>query len=193
MTDLFDPDSDRYGGGNVEDRTRFLMEVVDAAVREFGPGRVGARLAPFGTFNAMPVDPLTEETLLYVAKELGRRGAAYMHLVCELMPTGNMESAEFKTHHVDHAVLAKVRAAFPGAHHLVRRLHGSRERPGRAGHRPGGPDRLRQALYRQPGPCRAPQAGLAFARSGSLNVLHPARRAGVYGLSCLSGSDGHCR
>jgi N-ethylmaleimide reductase len=31
------------------------------------------------------------------------------------MPTGNMESAEFKKHHVDHAVLTKVRAAFPGA------------------------------------------------------------------------------
>jgi N-ethylmaleimide reductase len=37
-----------------------------------------------------------------------------MHLVYELMPAGNMETAEFKKHHVDHAVLAKVRAAFPG-------------------------------------------------------------------------------
>ena len=38
-----------------------------------------------------------------------------MHLVYELMPAGNMESAEFKKHHIDHAALAKVRTAFPGA------------------------------------------------------------------------------
>jgi N-ethylmaleimide reductase len=31
------------------------------------------------------------------------------------MPTGNMETGEFKQNHVSHAVLAKVRAAFPGA------------------------------------------------------------------------------
>jgi N-ethylmaleimide reductase len=115
MNSVLNTRTDRYGGGSLEDRTRFLMEVVDAAVRELGPGRVGVRLAPFGTFNSMPVDPLTEETLLYVARELGRRGVGYMHLVYELMPTGNMESAEFKKHYIDHAVLAKVRAAFPGA------------------------------------------------------------------------------
>ena len=115
MNSVLNTRSDRYGGRRIEDRTRFLMEVVDAAMREFGPGRVGVRLAPFGTFNSMPADPLTEETLLYVAGELGRRGAAYMHLVYELMPTGNMESAEFQKRYVDQAVLARVRAAFPGA------------------------------------------------------------------------------
>jgi len=38
-----------------------------------------------------------------------------MHLVYELMPAGNMETAEFKKYHIDHAVLPKVRAAFPRA------------------------------------------------------------------------------
>jgi N-ethylmaleimide reductase len=114
MNSVLNTRTDRYGGGSVEDRTRFLMEVVDAAVCELGPGRVGVRLAPFGRFNSMPADPRTEETLLYVARQLGRRGVAYMHLVYELMPPGNMETAEFKKYHVDHAVLAKVRTAFPG-------------------------------------------------------------------------------
>ncbi|TCR63542.1 N-ethylmaleimide reductase [Bosea sp. BK604] len=115
MNSVLNTRTDRYGGGSVEDRTRFLMEAVDAAVRELGPGRVGVRLAPFGTFNSMPEDPLAEETLLYLAEQLGRRGVAYMHLVYELMPKGNMESATFEKLHLDHAVLAKVRAAFPGA------------------------------------------------------------------------------
>jgi N-ethylmaleimide reductase len=114
MNSVLNTRSDRYGGGSVEDRTRFLMEVVEAAVRELGPGRVGVRLSPFGEFNSMPADPLAEETLLCVCDQLGRRGIAYMHLVYELMPAGNMESAEFEKRHIDHAVLAKVRAAFPG-------------------------------------------------------------------------------
>jgi N-ethylmaleimide reductase len=46
---------------------------------------------------------------------LGRLGVAYLHLVYELMPEANMEVAEFKSHPLDHALLAKVRAAFPGA------------------------------------------------------------------------------
>lgn len=106
---------DRYGGRKVEDRTRFLIEVVEAAVRTLGAGRVGVRLSPFGRFNSMPADPQVEETLLYLAEELGRRGAAYIHLVYQLMPTDNMETARFEDRHIDHALLARVRAAFPGA------------------------------------------------------------------------------
>jgi N-ethylmaleimide reductase len=107
--------TDRYGGGSKENRTRFLMEVVDAAVKEFGPGRVGVRLSPFGAYNSMPTDPLAEETLLYLAEQLGPRGVAYMHLIYELMPDGSMETAEFQARHLSHSLLAKVRAAFSGA------------------------------------------------------------------------------
>ncbi|CAG9172658.1 alkene reductase [Cupriavidus pampae] len=107
--------TDRYGGGSMEDRTRFLMEVVDEAVCILGPGRVGIRLSPFGAYNSMPTDPLAEETLLYLCKELGKRGVAYLHLLYQLLPSGNMESAQFRELHIDHVVLAKVRATFPGA------------------------------------------------------------------------------
>ena len=58
MNSVLNTRTDRYGGGSMEDRTRFLMEVVDAAVAEFGPGRVGVRLSPFGKYNSMPADPL---------------------------------------------------------------------------------------------------------------------------------------
>lgn len=115
MNSALNTRTDRYGGARPEDRTRFLMEIVDAAVRELGPGRVGVRLSPFGRFNSMPADPLAEETLLYVCEQLGRRGVAYVHLVYQLMPEGNMDSAEFKDRHIDHTLLARVRAMFPGA------------------------------------------------------------------------------
>ncbi len=115
MNSVLNTREDRYGGGNVQDRTRFLMEVVDAAVRQLGPGRVGVRLSPFGKFNSMPADPHVEETLLYVAEQLSRRGVAYMHLVYQLMPAGNMDTSEFEEPHIDHALLARVRAAFTGS------------------------------------------------------------------------------
>lgn len=107
--------TDRYGGESMENRTRFLMEVVDEAVCILGPGRVGIRLSPFGAYNSMPTDPLAEQTLLYLCKELGKRGVAYLHLLYQLLPSGNMESAQFRELHIDHVVLAKVRATFPGA------------------------------------------------------------------------------
>lgn len=66
MNPVLNTRKDRYGGGSLRDRTRFLMEVVDAAVYE-------------------------------------------------LMPTGNMETAEFNARYIDHVLLAKVRATFPGA------------------------------------------------------------------------------
>jgi N-ethylmaleimide reductase len=63
----------------------------------------------------MPPEPLAEETFLYLAGQLGRRGVAYLHLLYELMPEGSMETAEFKPRYLDHALLAKARALFPGA------------------------------------------------------------------------------
>jgi N-ethylmaleimide reductase len=115
MNSVLNTRTDRYGGASMEDRTRFLMEVVDAAVAEFGPGRVGVRLSPHGKYGSMPTDPLVEETFLYVVEQLGRRGVAYIHLLYELLPEGNMETGVFKPRYLDHGLLAKARALFPGA------------------------------------------------------------------------------
>ena len=114
MNSVLNTRTDRYGGG-IEDRTRFLMEVVDAVVAEYGPGRVGVRLSPFGSYGSMPTDPLTKKTFLHVVEQLGRRGVAYIHLLYELLPDGNIESAEFTPQYLDHALLAKARAVFHGA------------------------------------------------------------------------------
>jgi N-ethylmaleimide reductase len=44
--------TDAYGG-SVENRARFLIEVTKAVVSVWGPGRVGVRIGPSGTFNEM--------------------------------------------------------------------------------------------------------------------------------------------
>jgi N-ethylmaleimide reductase len=71
--------SDRYGG-SVENRARFLLEIVDAAASVWGADRVGVRLSPNGTFNDMH-DENRLETFSYVIRELDSRGLAYLHLI----------------------------------------------------------------------------------------------------------------
>ena len=71
--------TDGYGG-SIENRTRFLTEVVDAVAAAVGHDRVGVRLSPWGTFNGM-ADSDTGALFDHVATELGRRGLAYLHLV----------------------------------------------------------------------------------------------------------------
>ncbi len=73
--------SDEYGNQSKQTRTRLLLEAFDAVAGELGADRVGVRIAPFGTFGGMKKDPKTEETFLYLAEELSRRGAVYLHIV----------------------------------------------------------------------------------------------------------------
>jgi N-ethylmaleimide reductase len=114
MNSTLNTRTDRYGGDTPESRTRFILEVVDAAAAVLGAGRVGVRLSPFGEYNSMPADPNAEETLLYLCAQLNERHIAYVHLVYQLMPTGNMNSSQFDQHHLSDALVRKIRAAFNG-------------------------------------------------------------------------------
>lgn len=71
--------TDRYGG-TLENRYRFLDEVVRAVLSVLPPGRVGVRLAPNGSFNDMG-SPDFRETFPYVAKCLNRYELAYLHVI----------------------------------------------------------------------------------------------------------------
>jgi N-ethylmaleimide reductase len=73
--------SDRYGAGNVEDRTRFVLEIVDAVIARIGADKVGIRFSPFGKLFDMPHHPLIEETYLHLAAALEARNIAYVHLM----------------------------------------------------------------------------------------------------------------
>ena len=68
--------TDEYGGP-IENRARLMLEVTDAVVSVWGPGRVGMHLAPRGDTHSMgDSDPAA--TFGYVARELGRRGIAFL-------------------------------------------------------------------------------------------------------------------
>lgn len=71
--------TDRYGG-SVENRFRFLSEIVTAVLTVWPAGRVGVRLSPNGNFNDMGA-PDFRETFTYVARQLNAFGLAYLHVV----------------------------------------------------------------------------------------------------------------
>ncbi|KJK01182.1 NADH:flavin oxidoreductase [Pseudomonas sp. 21] len=68
--------TDQYGG-SVENRARLLLEVTDAVIGVWGAGRVGVHLAPrMDSHDMGDADPLA--TFGYVARELGKRGVAFI-------------------------------------------------------------------------------------------------------------------
>jgi 2,4-dienoyl-CoA reductase-like NADH-dependent reductase (Old Yellow Enzyme family) len=68
--------TDEYGGP-IENRARLMLEVADAAISVWGPGRVGMHLAPRGDGHSMG-DSNPAATFGYVAQELGRRKIAFL-------------------------------------------------------------------------------------------------------------------
>lgn len=72
--------TDRYGG-SIENRARFMIDAVKAAIQAIGQGKVGIRLSPFGVFNDMPLYDAMEADYTYLAQQLNACGLLYIHLV----------------------------------------------------------------------------------------------------------------
>ncbi|MGR5176575.1 alkene reductase [Vibrio mediterranei] len=69
---------DEYGG-SIENRLRFLDEVVAAVVDAIGADKVGVRLAPFTSLNGT-VDKTPVETYTAAARVLNKHNVVYMHI-----------------------------------------------------------------------------------------------------------------
>lgn len=72
--------TDNYGG-SIENRSRFLLEAVQAAADAIGKDKVGIRLSPYGVYNDMPHYPEIDATYAYLAAELNKIGIVYIHVV----------------------------------------------------------------------------------------------------------------
>ena len=68
--------TDRYGG-SIENRARLMLEVADAVISVWGPGRVGMHLAPRADSHTMG-DSDRPAIFGYVARELGKRRIAFI-------------------------------------------------------------------------------------------------------------------
>ena len=123
--------TDAYGG-TIENRARLMLEVTDAVVSVWGPGRVGVHLAPRGDSHDMGDSDLAA-TFGHVARELGRRKIAFL---CA------RESTKAPRLGPD------LKAAFGGVYVANEGFTRESGRGGRRRRR-SGRGRLRQALHRQ--------------------------------------------
>ncbi|WP_296508239.1 alkene reductase [Rhodoferax sp.] len=71
--------TDAYGG-SLENRARFLMEVLTAVTAAIGAERVGLRLSPLNSFNSM-VDSDPVGLTAYLAEQLNSFKLAYLHMM----------------------------------------------------------------------------------------------------------------
>jgi N-ethylmaleimide reductase len=71
--------TDEYGG-SIENRSRFLLEVVTALASVWGGDRVAVRIAPAGSWNGM-ADSNPKALFEYVAEQLNQFGLAYLHII----------------------------------------------------------------------------------------------------------------
>ncbi|AYL95799.1 alkene reductase [Mucilaginibacter celer] len=72
--------TDEYGG-SIENRSRFLLEAVDATIAAVGNNKVGIRLTPYGGLGDLPHYDEIEATYQYLATELAKRNLVYIHLM----------------------------------------------------------------------------------------------------------------
>ncbi len=72
---------DRYGG-SIENRSRFIIDMVQGIVDAIGKDKVGIRFSPYGTNNEMKTYPAedVEKTYSYLAGKLNEIGIVYLHL-----------------------------------------------------------------------------------------------------------------
>jgi N-ethylmaleimide reductase len=97
--------TDSYGGG-IENRARFALEAVAAAIAAIGKDKVGIRLSPYGVFNDMPLYPELESDYGYLAHKLNAAGPLYVHLV---------DHSSMGAPKVPDSIKATFRSAFKGA------------------------------------------------------------------------------
>jgi len=83
--------TDAYGG-SIENRTRFLLEVMEALASVWGGNRVAVRIGPSGRWNSMS-DSNPTVLFDYVAEQLNQFGLAYLHII-EPRIKGNVLVAE---------------------------------------------------------------------------------------------------
>ena len=97
--------NDRYGSSNLDDRVRFVLEVVDATSARIGAGKVGIRLSPYGTVSDMAAYAETAETYLHLGRALSTRGLAYVHF---------MDQSVLGLPPIDPEFLSRFRATYTG-------------------------------------------------------------------------------
>lgn len=87
--------TDQYGG-SIENRTRFLIEVIDAVTAVAGPERTGLRISPQNGANDMS-DSDPQSLFNHVASALSGKRLAYLHVIEGDMSGGAVPPFDYLT------------------------------------------------------------------------------------------------
>ncbi|TPE48269.1 alkene reductase [Amaricoccus solimangrovi] len=98
--------TDAYGG-SVENRTRFLEEVVATVSEAIGADRVGVRLSPFSHANGVEIEG-AEELYARAIERIDAYGLAYLHMI-------EGETGGARTY-PDPEAIARLRSLFKGVY-----------------------------------------------------------------------------
>jgi N-ethylmaleimide reductase len=92
-------------GGSIENRSRFLFEVVEAVTAEIGATRTGIRLSPVTPANDA-FDPLPQPLFEHVVRGLAKYSLSYVHIIEGA--TGGARDHQQGEHPFDYATLKRV-------------------------------------------------------------------------------------
>lgn len=67
-------------GGSLQNRAKFLLEIMNEVISVWGADRVGLRLSPVNSYNSM-VDSDPVGLMTYVASEVNKLNIAYLHVM----------------------------------------------------------------------------------------------------------------
>jgi N-ethylmaleimide reductase len=80
LRDSINDRTDAYGG-SIENRARFLVEVMQAVTGAIGGGRTGLRLSPVTPANDAGLDSHTQQLFEHVGRQLAPLKLAFVHVV----------------------------------------------------------------------------------------------------------------
>jgi NADPH2 dehydrogenase len=93
IQDVSNQRDDEYGG-SVENRSRFIVELIEAVGNAIGFNRVALRLSPWSTFQGMRMKD-TKRQFSDVIRKANQLGIAYLHLIeSRVVGTDDVEASE---------------------------------------------------------------------------------------------------
>jgi N-ethylmaleimide reductase len=80
--------NDEYGG-SIQNRTRFVLEVMQSMIEAIGENKVGIKLSPSIPYNSI-IDSNPTDLYNHLIKELDKMPLMYIHLMNAIFPTDNL-------------------------------------------------------------------------------------------------------
>jgi N-ethylmaleimide reductase len=79
INDTSNQRSDNYGG-SIENRCRFILEIIEKSIAAIGADKVGIRISPFSYADEDMDEKIIVDTYIYLTKQLDKLNIAYIHL-----------------------------------------------------------------------------------------------------------------